>query len=185
MRLPLPDRSLLLLGTGLLLLAVAARCGAGEPPTIGPGGVDGLVIPASLPLDPADYVTRPDGNRYLPLPDARLADVEGIAVARWEHGGVVDLVAEDAAGDLWWFGREGEWVAGEDGARPGLLLPARPRRGDGFQRALVPGLVDQSATVAAVGDGTLTLDVADPLDPAVAGREIYEVDRGLVSPADG
>lgn len=185
MRPTLPDRPLAAIVVGLAVVAFAARCGAGEPPTAGTGGVDGLVIPVTMPPDPAAYVARPDGNRYLPLPDAQVRDVDGVAVALWAHGGVVDLVAEDAAGDLWWFGREGEWSAGVDGARPGLLLPADPRRGDGFRRADVPGVVDDVATVASVDDGVLILDVTSELAPQTDRREIYETGRGLVSPADG
>lgn len=56
--------------TGLAALAAlvalgAAGCAAGDPATIGPTGVDGLVVPTPSP-DPADFVDGVD-NPWLPL----------------------------------------------------------------------------------------------------------------------
>src|SRR5690606_6227788 len=33
-----------------------------------------------------------------------------------------DHYAQDEAGNVWWFGREGEWRAGDGGARAGLAM---------------------------------------------------------------
>lgn len=67
-----------------------------------------------------------------------------------------DWYAQDTAGNVWWFGTEGEWRAGEDGARAGLAMPAEPRFGDGFRMA-----PDVRAEVTAVDAdaGTLELEV--------------------------
>lgn len=47
------------------VLMLAGGCGAGEPRSIDPAGVDGLEIPTATP-DPADFVREID-NPYLPL----------------------------------------------------------------------------------------------------------------------
>ncbi|UUZ57996.1 hypothetical protein [Nocardioides sp. B-3] len=44
---------------------LASGCGAGEPRSIDPAGVDGLEIPTATP-DPADFVRTID-NPYLPF----------------------------------------------------------------------------------------------------------------------
>lgn len=62
----------------------------------------------------------------------------------------VDYLAQDTRGNVWWFGREGEWQAGVDGAEAGLLMAAHPRFGDGYRNG--PGLV---AEIVAV-DGTVS-----------------------------
>ena len=63
----------------------------------------------------------------------------------------VDYYAQDTQGNVWWFGREGVWTVGEDGAEAGLVITAVPRLGDGYQTALAPSAgVDLVAEV--VGD---------------------------------
>lgn len=73
---------------------------------------------------------------------------------------VTDWYAQDRAGNVWWFGREDEWRAGEAGAEAGLAMPAEPRFGDGFRMAVAPG-VDVRAEVVELDDdaGVLQLDV--------------------------
>lgn len=71
-----------------------------------------------------------------------------------------DWYAQDRAGNVWWFGREGEWQAGEAGAEAGLAMPAEPRFGDGFRMALAAG-VDVRAEVVEYDEaaGVLRLEV--------------------------
>ena len=74
-------------------------------------------------------------------------DVAGVAttpVSRTEPTGdqVVDYYAQDRRGNVWWFGREGVWLAGEDGAEAGLAMPATPRVGDGWRAAYDADVVD-------------------------------------------
>ena len=79
-------------------------------------------------------------------------DVAGVAttpVTRTEPTGdqVVDYYAQDRRGNVWWFGREGVWLAGEDGAQAGLAMPATPRLGDGWRAAYDEDVVDVRMTV--------------------------------------
>ena len=134
-------------------------------------GVDELVVPTPSP-DPADFTAEVD-NPWFVLDEASFATgdggalerqvddgpvVAGVATTAVTLDGVTDLYAEDASGNVWWFGRsapEGGWLAGEGGAEAGLAMAAEPRRGDGYRRAEVPGQ-DLRAEVVEV-DGTTVL----------------------------
>jgi hypothetical protein len=182
------------------LLAVAAAsltgCGTASDPSP-PTGVDQLVVPTPSP-DPDDYVAGVD-NVWLPLPAGRtwtyqvvdprgthrlvvtVADgpeVAGVAttarVATERGEATTDWFAQDAAGNVWWFGREGEWQAGSDGAEAGLAMPAHPRVGDGFRTAYRSDVVEDVATVLAV-DGSVTVP-AGSYDDLVVTRETTDLD---------
>jgi hypothetical protein len=118
------------------IVALAAGCGSysDQTPT---AGVDELVIPTPSP-DPDDFVPTID-NPWLPFaPGARWtydgsgeevtvsADagptISGVATTVVTTDGLdpvslIDYYAQDTAGNVWWFGREGEWEAGAAGQR--------------------------------------------------------------------
>jgi hypothetical protein len=54
-------------------------------------------------------------------------------------------------------GHKGAWLAGRNGARPGLFMPARPRVGDAFEQERAPGVAEDRSTVIAAG-----LDIRTP-----------------------
>ena len=86
-----------------------------------------------------------------------IAGVATTAQVRTEDGETTtDWFAQDADGNVWWFGREGEWQAGTDGAEAGLAMPETPRVGDGFRTAYQPGVVEDVVTVLVL-DGTATV----------------------------
>ena len=197
----------------LALSLVAAGCGVAVPDSP-PSGVDGLVIPTPSP-DPQDFVSRVD-NPWLALDPgtSRVYEVDGettgrltlavrddpvsiagvgtTAVARTGPDGAttLDYFAQDRDGNVWWFGREGVWRAGEQGAEAGLAMPATPRRGDGWRAAYAPGLVDvrvevvttdqTASTPAGRYDGLVGLDSRSPLAPGSATRSFYARGVGLV-----
>ena len=76
---------------------------------------------------------------------------------------------------MWWFGREGVWLAGEDGAEAGLAMPATPRLGDGWRAAYDADVVDVRMTVETLDQVADTpagrysdvvgLDITNPLEP--------------------
>ncbi len=122
----------------------------------------------------------------------QVAGVATTAVRRTEADGSehVDRFAQDRSGNVWWFGRDGEWRAGEGGAQAGLAMPATPRVGDGWRAAYDEGVVDVRATVAEVGetvttpagrfDGLVAIDVTDDLAPEESTRSLYRQGIGLV-----
>ena len=146
-----------LLVAGCCLL-VPTGCGSAGSPPSPPTGVDELVVPTPDP-DPADFADAVD-NPWLPLvvgaswtytdglDDLAVTVTEGPEIAGvattsvvtvGRDGETADHYAQDVDGNVWWFGREGEWRAGDDGAEAGLAMAADPRVGDGYRLAAVPG----------------------------------------------
>lgn len=152
------------------------------------------------------YTLRTDDLEYLVsvtvLPD-RL-EVAGVATTVVEtltvpaldgqpHGApdrTRDYYAQDRHGNVWWFGREGVWRAGEGGAEAGLAMPAMARVGDGWRAAYAPGVVDVRETVVTrdqtestpAGRYTdlLGIDVKDALEPESQRRRFFARGLGLV-----
>lgn len=207
---------------GLALLAGCGSTPAESPPT----GVDGLRVPTPEP-DPSDFVAEVD-HPLFPLAEGgawRYRAADGSEVAVEVVGGdvvagvdvtVLDRVttdadgevvgerrsayAEDAAGNVWSFGRQvlsgpGEsWRAGVDGAEAGLLVPAAPRVGDAWLQQESPDLttrVEVLETDAVVdgpdGDAAGTL-VTEDTERTDAGEESvvrsYAPGLGVVQVAD-
>jgi hypothetical protein len=76
----------------------------------------------------------------------------------------LDWFAQDRDGNVWYFGErideyergrlvghEGQWLAGEHGAKPGLFMPAAPKVGAQFAQERAPGVAEDRTTVLAVG----------------------------------
>jgi hypothetical protein len=102
----------------------------------------------------------------------RTRKVAGVEVAivdvrEFEDGELVehtrDYFAQDRKGRVWYFGEsvddiekgrvvghEGQWFAGRNGAKPGLFMPARPRRGQVFAQERVPGVAEDRSKVVAL-----------------------------------
>lgn len=169
------------------LATLLSACGSASEPSP-PTGVDGLVIPTPSP-DPDDFVERVDNRwlplspgtswEYDVTGRARVVRGRFEALAGPVHDGitttslvrstydrrgreldrVVDHVAQDEAGNVWWLGRGDVWLA-----EAGLMMPAEPRTGDGFLMAdLDDGVV--RAEVEAVG--TSVVVPAGQLDDVV------------------
>jgi hypothetical protein len=166
---PMTSRRRWLAAAAALLAVAVSGCGSASPEAP-PTGVDGLVIPTPDP-QPEDFVETVD-NPWFPLaagarweydadpaapgppltlvaePGPEVAGVPTTTLVRTSADGVVrDHYAQDRDGNVWWFGREGEWVAGTSGAQAGLAMPADPRFGDGFRLARAPGLVAHARVV--------------------------------------
>lgn len=83
-------------------------------------------------VDAVDTVVTVTGRtQHDGVPVTLVRRTEEGAEARPGPAAVTDAYAQDAAGNVWWFGRDGRWFA-----EPGLFMPAEPRRGDGFRVAL-------------------------------------------------
>ena len=115
-----------------------------------------------------------------------------------------DWYAQDRRGTVWYFGedtaeldrsgqvtsREGSWLAGVDGARAGVFMPARPAVGQVFRQEFLKGHADDhfrvlslhaSARVPAVTtDRALLTKEWTPLEPGVVDHKLYVRGVGLV-----
>lgn len=102
---------------------------------------------------------------------AEIAGVRCRAVREVEtRDGVVfedtyDWYAQHASGDVWYFGEvslhykegfldnlSGSWRAGQNGARPGVVMRAHPAPGDAYRQEFLLGVAEDVARVAALGE---------------------------------
>jgi len=77
----------------------------------------------------------------------------------------LDYHAQDNAGNVWYFGEdtfncegagnctpgEGGWIAGINGAQPGIVMLANPLSGDRYKQEYLPGVAQDQALVTSVG----------------------------------
>lgn len=99
----------------------------------------------------------------------------------------VDFYAQDTAGNVWWFGRQGWWRAGVAGAEAGLLMAAHPRLGDGYRSGYQPGTVADVVTVAQLEltkAPTCVLETTSALDPGGETWDTYRRGVGLTETLD-
>lgn len=117
-----------------------------------------------------------------------------------------DWFAQDRDGNVWYLGEDtheyedgkvvssaGAWEAGVDGARPGIVMPARPEVGDAYRQEYLAGEAEdmgeilQVAVARTIGLGDYD-DVAvtrdwTPLEPEVVEEKWYAAGIGLIREA--
>jgi hypothetical protein len=102
-----------------------------------------------------------------------------------------DWYTQDRKGNVWYFGErtaeldahgrvtstEGSWQAGIDGARAGVVMPARPRLGASFLEEYWKGHAEDHAQIAGLfGTPTRTAVLTKewtPLEPGVIDHKLY------------
>jgi hypothetical protein len=114
-----------------------------------------------------------------------------------------DWYAQDRRGNVWYLGEDtkeyengrvvstaGSWEAGMNGARAGIVMPARPRPGLQYRQEHAPGEAEDAARVLSVDDQAevpaghfervlMTKDW-NPLEPDVLEYKLYARGVGLV-----
>jgi hypothetical protein len=119
----------------------------------------------------------------------------------------VDWYAQDKDGHVWYFGEDtaeysngkvistdGTWMAGVDGALPGIIMRATPKAGDAYRQEYRPGVAEDYAKVVKVDDtasgplGNYTAVVVtedtDLLDKAKFEHKYYAPNVGMIG-SDG
>jgi hypothetical protein len=114
-----------------------------------------------------------------------------------------DWYAQDADGNVWYFGEEtaeyeggevvstaGAWEAGVDGAQPGIIMPAQPRVGVTYRQEFYAGeaedvarAIELDATVETplrTFEDVLVTEDWTPLEPDVREEKSYAPGIGLV-----
>jgi hypothetical protein len=84
-----------------------------------------------------------------------------------------DYFAQDDNGNVWYFGEdvdnyekgklvdhEGSWLAGENGAEPGIVMLADPKKGATYDQENAPDIAEDFATVKSL-NATTTLEAFD------------------------
>jgi hypothetical protein len=117
-----------------------------------------------------------------------------------EHGKLAekteDYYAQDRAGNIWYFGEntktyengkfkssEGSFEAGVDGAQPGIIMRAHPRRGMSYKQEDYPGHAEDRARILTLREQaevpfghfkrTLLTRETTPLEPKTVEYKLY------------
>lgn len=119
----------------------------------------------------------------------------------------VDWYAQDVDGNVWYFGEDtaeykagkvtstdGTWMAGVDGALPGLIMKNAPAVGDSYRQEYRPGIAEDFARVIDLNatkegpvdryDRILVTEDTDLLDSSKFEHKYYAPDVGFVG-SDG
>jgi hypothetical protein len=115
-----------------------------------------------------------------------------------------DWYAQDKNGNVWYLGEDtrdlkngrfvkghDSWQAGVDGAKPGIIMPARPQPGDAYRQEFYPRHAEDQARVLGSGGSVtvpsgsyaktlLTEETSPRVDPGVAERKYYVAGVGDV-----
>ena len=118
------------------------------------------------------------------------------------HERTTDWYTQDAKGNVWYFGEataefnnvgkitstEGSWMAGVDGAKPGIFMPARPQVGQAFRQEFYKGHAEDHFRIVAIQrtvgphgrEVTLLTEEWTPLEPGVLDHKLYARGVGTV-----
>jgi hypothetical protein len=115
-----------------------------------------------------------------------------------------DYYTQDAKGNVWYFGEKtaeldeqgnvkntsGSWMAGVNGAKPGIFMFARPRVGDSARQEYMKGEAEDHFQVVAIGvtaavpfknfHGAMLTKEWTPLEPGVIDHKYYVRGIGTV-----
>jgi hypothetical protein len=72
-------------------------------------------------------------------------------------------------------GHRGQWLAGKNGAKPGLFMPARPRVGQRFEQERAPGVAEDRSRVVALGRRVTT--AVGSFDDCIKTRDFAPLDN--------
>jgi len=116
-----------------------------------------------------------------------------------------DWYAQDVDGNVWYFGEdtkeldengnvistEGSWEAGVDGAEPGIIMEANPKKGDKYRQELAPDVAEDMAQVIGFEDSfcvpygcfedVLVTKEWTPLEKGVVENKYYAKGVGFLS----
>ena len=92
------------------------------------------------------------------------------------------------------IGLEGSWVAGEDGAKPGIAMKAHPAVGDFYRQEFLLGSAEDVGLVTCLDEAVtvpygsfrhcVRTDDTTPLEPGVLEQKFYAPNVGLVLEVD-
>lgn len=113
-----------------------------------------------------------------------------------------DWYSQDDRGNVWYFGEktaeldahgkvtstEGSWLAGVDGAKPGVFMPARPRVGESGRQEYYKGHAEDHFKVIGLfntvsprgAPNTLVTEETTPLEPGTVDHKMYVRGIGTV-----
>jgi hypothetical protein len=161
------------------------------------------------------YVSGADSNEVEVTHQTRVVMGVTCVVVRdrdWENRELreetYDWYAQDKPGDVWYFGEnslqyengavvstEGSWEAGEDEAKPGIIMKANRQIGESYRQEFKEGEAEDMAEIVSLTD-TVTVAYGhfenclrtrewSPLEPGVTEYKFYASGVGLVKTLEG
>lgn len=214
-----PVRPMLIaaLAIALLLMAACKKSEESEAaeyePVINPAEFTAEITNPYFPLTPGQtfiYEGGADSNEVYVTHETR--EVMGVTcvvvrdrvwVNRELEEETYDWYAQHQNGDVWYFGEislqydngvvvstEGSWEAGEDEAKPGILMKAHPQIGDSYRQEFYEGEAEDMAEVLSLTDSVtvpygpfancLKTKEWSPLEPGVTEHKFYAATVGLL-----
>ncbi|HZQ66759.1 MAG TPA: hypothetical protein VFA66_16200 [Gaiellaceae bacterium] len=199
-----------------LTLGTAAADGSRSAARTDPRGFTARVDNPWFPLKPGiryAYTGIKDGkpSRDLVVVSRRTRRIRGapcviVQDRLWIEGKLeertTDWYTQDRLGNVWYFGEqtaeldrngrvtstEGTWLAGVNGAQPGIYMPAHPRVGESGRQEYYKGHAEDHfriravlATVPAGTPNSVVTEETTPLEPGVLDNKIYVRGIGVVT----
>ena len=203
----------------VLLLGSASAAGAKPSLQIDPGDFVSEVTNPYFPLEPGTTYTYRGETEGVPTRDVMTVTSDtkvilGVTTTvvhdqAYEDGVLVedtfDWYAQDKAGNVWYFGEdtkeldengnvistEGSWEAGVDGAEPGIIMEANPKKGDKYRQEFAPDVAEDMAQVIGFEDNfcvrygcfedVLVTKEWTPLQKGVVENKYYAQGIGFLS----
>ena len=194
--------------------AVASGSQAGR--NINPAGFSARIDNPWFPLKPGTtyrYVGIKDGqpSRDVVVVTHRTRTIQGVPCVAVQdqlyvrgklHERTTDWYSQDRQGNVWYFGEqtaeldrngrvtstEGTWLAGVNGAKPGIYMPAHPRVGQTGRQEYYKGHAEDHFRVAAVigtvasgAEASVLTEETTPLEPGVLDNKLYVRGVGTVT----
>jgi len=199
---------------GLVLASGAGGTGPGFSSTSFVSGVDNPWFPL-VPGTVYVYTGVKDGkpSRDVVTVTRRTRQISGVAATEVRDDLYVegrleerttDWYAQDRAGNVWYLGestaeldqagrvtsREGTWLTGRDGARPGIYMPAHPTVGQSARQEYLKGHAEDHFRVVSLAASVsspylsskhaLLTEEWTPLEPGVLDHKLYVRGVGTV-----
>lgn len=102
----------------------------------------------------------------------------------------LDWFAQHEDGTVWYFGEfstdyengqvaghEGSWEAGVDGAKPGIIMLAHPKKGQSYRQEYYPGVAEDMGKVLSL-DGEVEIEIGE-FEECLKTREWTPLERGF------
>ena len=163
-----------------ILFATVIPVGAKPSVQIDPNNFVDVVDNPYFPLEPGTTYTYRGETEGVPTRDVMIVTSDtkvilGVTTIvvhdqAYEDGVLVedtfDWYAQDVDGNVWYFGEdtkeldengnvistEGTWQAGVDGAEPGIIMKANPKKGDKYQQEFAADVAEDMAQVIGFED---------------------------------
>ena len=196
--------------------ATAVASGSQSAPDVNPAGFGDRIDNPWFPLKPGTtyrYVGIKDGqpSRDVVVVTHQTRTIQGVPCVAVQdqlyvrgklHERTTDWYSQDRQGNVWYFGEqtaeldrngrvtstEGTWLAGVNGAKPGIYMPAHPRVGQTGRQEYYKGHAEDHFRVAAVigtvasgAEASVLTEETTPLEPGVLDNKLYVRGVGTVT----